>query len=164
MTRVLGIDPGSRVTGYGVIETDGMRSRHLASGCIRTAEGPLAGRLGEIFEGIRKVVQEQQPEQVAVEQVFMARNAAAALKLGHARGAAVTAAVTAGLPVFEYSPREVKLALVGNGGALKEQVLHMVRLILSMEQKLALDQSDALAVALCHAHSHATLSRLGRFA
>lgn len=164
MVRVLGIDPGSRVTGYGVIETDGVRSRHLGSGCIRTADGALAQRLGEIFEGIRAVVADLMPQQVAVEQVFMARNAASALKLGHARGAAVTAAVTAGLPVFEYSPREVKLALVGNGGAEKEQVLHMVRLILSVEQKLALDQSDALAVALCHAHSHATLDRLGRFA
>ncbi|MFM1891914.1 MAG: crossover junction endodeoxyribonuclease RuvC [Pseudomonadota bacterium] len=164
MVRVLGIDPGSRVTGYGVIETDGVRSRHLESGCIRTADGSLAERLGEIFEGIRAVVEDTRPEQVAVEQVFLARNAASALKLGHARGAAVTAAVTAGLPVFEYSPREVKQALVGNGGAEKEQVQHMVRLILSLERKLALDQSDALAVALCHAHTHATASRLGRFA
>ncbi len=156
MTRVLGIDPGSRVTGYGVIETDGVRSRHLASGCIRTAAGDFPARLGEIFHGVREVLVEWRPQQVAVEQVFVSRNAASALKLGQARGAAISAVVTLDLQVFEYTPAAVKQGLVGNGRAEKEQVQHMVRVILGMQGKMALDESDALAVALCHAHSHAT--------
>lgn len=156
MTRVLGIDPGSRVTGYGVIETDGVRSRHLASGCIRTAAGDFPARLGEIFLGVRDVLVQWQPQQVAVEQVFVSRNAASALKLGQARGAAISAVVTLDLQVFEYTPAAVKQGLVGNGRAEKEQVQHMVRIILGMQGKMALDESDALAVALCHAHSHAT--------
>lgn len=164
MRRVLGIDPGSRVTGYGVVESDGRTSRHIASGCIRTGDGELAARLGEIFAGVNEVLQSTKPHEVAVEQVFMARNAASALILGHARGAAVTAAVSCGRPVFEYSPRSIKQALVGSGGADKKQVQHMVRVILSLEGRLALDASDALAVALCHAHTHATNQRLGRFA
>ncbi|HOP18258.1 MAG: crossover junction endodeoxyribonuclease RuvC [Chromatiaceae bacterium] len=156
MTRVLGIDPGSRVTGYGVIETDGVRSRHLASGCIRTAAGDFPARLGEIFHGVREVLVEWRPQQVAVEQVFVSRNAASALKLGQARGAAISAVVTLDLQVFEYTPAAVKQGLVGNGRAEKEQVQHMVRVILGLQGKMALDESDALAVALCHAHSHAT--------
>lgn len=156
MTRVLGIDPGSRVTGYGVIETDGVRSRYLASGCIRTAAGDFPARLGEIFHGVREVLVEWRPQQVAVEQVFVSRNAASALKLGQARGAAISAVVTLDLQVFEYTPAAVKQGLVGNGRAEKEQVQHMVRVILGLQGKMALDESDALAVALCHAHSHAT--------
>ena len=156
MTRILGIDPGSRVTGYGVIETDGVRSRHLASGCIRTTAGDFPARLGEIFHGVREVLVEWQPQQVAVEQVFVSRNAASALKLGQARGAAISAIVTLDLQVFEYTPAAVKQGLVGNGRAEKEQVQHMVRVILGLQGKMALDESDALAVALCHAHSHAT--------
>ena len=156
MTRVLGIDPGSRVTGYGLIETDGVRSRHLCSGCIRTASGAFPERLGEIFQGVRAVLLEWMPQQVAVEQVFVSRNAASALKLGQARGAAISAVVTLELPVFEYTPAAVKQGLVGNGRAEKEQVQHMVRVILGMQGRLALDESDALAIALCHAHSHAT--------
>jgi len=156
VTRVLGIDPGSRVTGYGVIETDGVRSRHLASGCIRTTAGDFPARLGEIFHGVREVLVEWQPQQVAVEQVFVSRNAASALKLGQARGAAISAIVTLDLQVFEYTPAAVKQGLVGNGRAEKEQVQHMVRVILGMQGKMALDESDALAVALCHAHGHAT--------
>jgi crossover junction endodeoxyribonuclease RuvC len=160
VTRVLGIDPGSRVTGYGVIETDGLRSRHLSSGCIRTASGDFPERLGEIFQGVREVLLEWRPQQVAVEQVFVSRNAASALKLGQARGAAISAIVTLELPVFEYTPAAVKQGLVGNGRAEKEQVQHMVRVILGLQGNMTLDQSDALAVALCHAHSHATRCRL----
>jgi len=156
MTRVMGVDPGSRVTGYGIIETDGVRSRHLESGCIRTTSGAFPVRLGEIFEGIREVLRQWQPQEVAVEDVFVSRNASSALKLGQARGAAVSAIVVGGLPVFEYTPAAVKQGLVGNGRAEKEQVQHMVRIILGLQGRLALDQSDALAVALCHAHSHAT--------
>lgn len=156
MVRVLGIDPGSRVTGFGVIETDGVRSRYLGSGCIRTTTGPFPERLGEIFGGLRAALEEWQPGEVAVEQVFVSRNAASALKLGQARGAAISAVVTLGLPVFEYTPAAVKQGLVGNGRAEKEQVQHMVRVILGMQGRLVLDESDALAIALCHAHSHAT--------
>lgn len=156
MTRVLGIDPGSRVTGYGVIETDGSRSRHLGSGCIRTAAGSFPDRLGEIFQGVREVLLRWQPQEVAVEQVFVSRNAASALKLGQARGAAISAIVTSELPVYEYTPAAVKQGLVGNGRAEKEQVQHMVRVILGVSGRMALDESDALAVALCHAHNHAT--------
>ena len=156
MTRVLGIDPGSRVTGYGLIETDGVRSRHLGSGCIRTTSGDFPQRLGEIFTGVRGVLAEWQPQEVAIEQVFVSRNASSALKLGQARGAAISAVVTLEIPIFEYTPAAVKQGLVGNGRAEKEQVLHMVRVILGMQGKMALDESDALAIALCHAHSHAT--------
>jgi len=161
LTRILGIDPGSRVTGFGVIETDGAKSLHLASGCIRTQGEDFPPRLRAIFLGIQDVLSRYQVESVAIEQVFMAKNASSALKLGHARGAAMTAAVVADLPVYEYTPRAVKLALVGNGGAEKGQVQHMVQLILQTDKQMSLDQSDALAVALCHAHSHATLGRYG---
>ena len=144
------------MTGFGVIESDGVRSRYLGSGCIRTADGDFPQRLGEIFNGIRAVLREWQPHEVAVEQVFVARNAASALKLGQARGAAISAIVTGDLPVFEYTPAAIKQGLVGNGRAEKEQVQHMVRVILGMQGQMALDESDALAIALCHAHSHAT--------
>lgn len=156
MTRVLGIDPGSRVTGFGLIESDGVRSRHLHSGCIRTAAGAFPQRLGEIFEGLCGILDEWQPHEAAIEQVFVARNAASALKLGQARGAAISAIVTRRLPVFEYTPTAVKQGLVGSGRAEKEQVQHMVKVILGLQGKMGLDQSDALAIALCHAHSQAT--------
>ena len=158
--RILGIDPGSRVTGYGVIGSDGRQSRHVASGCVHTRSPDHPGRLGEIFRALAAVIREHGPQQVAVEQVFMARNAGAALKLGQARGAAIVAAVSLDLPVFEYSPRSVKQALVGKGGAEKEQVQYMVQLLLGVRDEMALDQSDALAVALCHAHSQALNARL----
>lgn len=156
VTRVFGIDPGSRVTGYGVVDTDGTRSRHVDSGCIRTSAGGFTERLGEIFHGIGQLLDQWQPHEVAIEQVFVARNAASALKLGQARGAAITAIVTRRIPVFEYTPAAVKQGLVGNGRAEKEQVQHMIRVILGLQGSLGLDQSDALAIALCHAHSQAT--------
>ena len=157
---MLGIDPGSRVTGFGVIETDGVRSRYLGSGCIRTGSGDFPTRLGEISDGVRGALAEWRPREVAVEQVFVSRNASSALKLGQARGAAISAVVTLDLPVFEYTPAAVKQGLVGNGRAEKEQVQHMVRVILGMQGRMVLDESDALAVALCHAHSHATLRQI----
>ncbi len=160
MIRVLGIDPGSRVTGFGVIETDGVRSRYLGSGCIRTGSGGFPSRLGEIFDGVRGALAEWRPREVAIEQVFVSRNASSALKLGQARGAAISAVVTLDLPVFEYTPAAVKQGLVGNGRAEKEQVQHMVRVILGMQGRMVLDESDALAVALCHAHSQATLRQI----
>lgn len=160
MIRVLGIDPGSRVTGYGLIETDGVRSRHLGSGCIRTAAGEFPQRLGEIFTGVRALLREWQPHEVAIEQVFVSRNAASALKLGQARGAAISAVVTESLPVYEYTPAAVKQALVGSGRAEKEQVQHMVRVILALQGEMALDQSDALGIALCHAHTQSSRRRI----
>ena len=116
----------------------------------------LPQRLGEIFAGISAVLDEWSPQEVAIEQVFVARNAASALKLGQARGAAISAIVVRALPVFEYTPAAVKQGLVGNGRAEKEQVLHMIRVILGLQGTLTLDQSDALAIALCHAHGQAT--------
>jgi len=159
---VLGIDPGSRITGFGVIETDGRQSRHVASGCISTISEAFPDRLAEIFRGLTEVVATHQPREAAVEQVFMAKNAGSALKLGQARGAAITAVVNAGLPVFEYTPRAVKLSVVGTGGAEKPQVAHMVKVLLNLREKLAADQADALAVALCHAHSSAGRRRLAQ--
>ena len=161
--RILGIDPGSRITGYGVIDNEKNTSRYIDSGCIRTQSKDFPQRLGEIYQGIQAVITEHQPQQVSVEQVFMAKNAASALKLGHARGAAITAAVTLDIPVFEYTARAVKKALVGTGAAEKKQVQHMVRILLSMQaqtQKMGLDESDALGIALCHAHSHTPLGKL----
>ena len=160
--RILGIDPGSRVTGFGVIDSDGIRSTLVASGCIRLAEGDFAARLGRIFEGLSGVLDRHRPTEVAVEQVFVAHNAQSALKLGQARGAAICAAVTAGLPVYEYTPREVKQAVVGTGAADKAQVQHMVRRLLAIEAELAADAADALAVALSHAHGRTARALLAR--
>lgn len=164
MQRILGIDPGSRVTGYGLIESDGRKSRHITSGCIRTIQKDFSARLGEIYTDIQSIVNDEIPNQAAVEQVFVAKNPSSALKLGQARGAAVTALVVAGLPVYEYSPRSVKQALVGTGAATKEQVQHMVKILLNLDAKknLALDQSDALAIALCHAHNMILARKLER--
>lgn len=156
MRLILGIDPGSRITGYGIIESNGIRSRHVASGCIRIAQEAFPERLGEIFRQLSGLVDEHRPQEMAIEQVFMAKNAASALKLGQARGAAICACVMAGLPVYEYSPRAIKQAVVGTGGADKDQVQHMIRHILQLEEKLSPDQSDALAVAISHAHSSTT--------
>lgn len=158
---MLGIDPGSRITGYGVIETDGRHSRHLASGCIQTAETQFADRLGQIFHALAQIVADMRPDEVAVEQVFMAKNAASALKLGQARGAAIAAVVRDGLPLYEYTPRAVKQAIVGTGAADKIQVAHMVKVLLNLRDRPAADQADALAVALCHVHASAAQARLG---
>ena len=163
MRCILGIDPGSRVTGYGVIESDGIRSRHIASGCIRAQGDDFPARLGVIFEGLSEVIALHGPVEAAIEAVFLAHNVASALKLGQARGAAICAAVTRGLPVREYTPRVVKQAIVGTGGADKTQVQHMVKLMLNLVgQELIPDQADALAVALSHAHSDSTLGHLSR--
>jgi crossover junction endodeoxyribonuclease RuvC len=162
MQRIIGIDPGSKITGYGIIDSDGRSSSHVASGCIVTKKDDLPQRLGEIYSGITAVIAEYQPEEMAVEQLFVSRNAATALKLGQARGAAICAGVAAALPVAEYTPRMVKQALVGSGAAEKAQVEHMVRLILKLQQKLAADEADALAVAISHAHSQTTLHNLAR--
>lgn len=161
MTLILGIDPGSRVTGFGVIESDGQRHRYIASGCIRMAELPLPERLQRIYAGIAEIVDTYHPEQSAIEQVFLSNNADSALKLGQARGAAIVALMNHQLPVAEYSARQVKQAVVGKGSALKEQVQHMVVRLLSLSKSPPADAADALAIALCHAQAASTLARLG---
>lgn len=152
-TRILGIDPGSQRTGFGVIEVQGMRTRYLASGIIRLPQKSFPERLGIIYRGIAEVIAEHTPDQVAVEEVFMARDARAALKLGQARGAAITAAVNAGLPVAEYAARRVKQSVVGKGNADKKQIQFMVTSILKLSAEPSEDAADALAIALCH-HYH----------
>ena len=153
MTRILGIDPGSVKTGYGIIESNGRQSRYIDSGCIKFAAEDLPDRLGEIFSTLTDVIADQRPQEMAVEQVFVAKNAASALKLGHARGAAITAGVNARLAVYEYSARAVKQSTVGYGAAGKEQIQHMVLRLLNIRKVLQEDEADALAVALCHAHT-----------
>jgi len=151
--RVLGIDPGSRSTGYGVIDTDGTRSVRIAGGCIRVNHLPWPQRLSRLFDGIAQVVAEYQPHEIAVEQLIFARDATAALKLGQARGAVLCAGLRENMPVHEYSPKSVKLAVVGTGGAEKSQIQHMVCLLLSLPETPSEDEADALALALCHAHA-----------
>lgn len=160
MTRILGIDPGSRITGFGVIEVDGQHLHYVTSGCIRTGEPDLVDRLRVIFEGVNGVIREQQPDEFAIERVFVNRNADSALKLGQARGAALVAGVTGSLPVFEYSATQVKQALVGRGHAGKGQIQHMVRVLLALSEELQEDAADALAVAICHGHTRESLKRM----
>lgn len=152
--RILGLDPGSRRTGYGVIERRGAEWVHVAHGCVSVAAAAesLAERLRVIFESLRELIAAHTPGEVAVERVFVNRNVDSALKLGQARGAALCA-VPKGLPVFEYAPRAIKLALVGSGAAEKAQVAHMIRTLLGLQGRISPDASDALAVAICHAHS-----------
>ena len=150
--RVLGIDPGSRTTGYGVIE-EGETLRYVASGCIETTSGAFPGRLADIFRGVEAVIAEHAPDEFVIEEVFVARNPQSALKLGQARGAAIAAAVDADLPVSEYAARSVKQAVVGTGRATKEQVQYMVRVLLSLSAVPPSDAADALAVAICHVNT-----------
>lgn len=160
--RIIGIDPGSRLTGFGIIEIQGDTSRAVHYGAIKAGNGEFTERLGIIFNGIRDLIAEFQPDQAAVESVFVAHNAASAIKLGQARGAAVCAVIAGGVPVSEYSPRSVKQAIVGRGGADKVQVQHMVRVLLGLKESPQEDAADALAVALCHHHTQSTLSRMPR--
>lgn len=157
MSIILGIDPGSRITGYGVIRHVGAKFQYLGSGCIRTSGETLAERLKQIHAGVSEIIIQFQPEQFAIEEVFMGKNAASALKLGQARGAAIIAAVTQDLPVGEYTARQIKQSVVGHGGAEKEQVQHMVTHLLKLSATPQADAADALAVALCHAQSLKTL-------
>jgi len=151
--RILGIDPGSRNTGYALIDSDGRRSTRVASGCIRVGHESWPGRLGLIFNEVALLVKGYAPQEMAVEQLIFARDPVAALKLGQARGAIICAALQGGVQVHEYSPKSVKQAVVGTGAAEKAQVQHMVRILLRMDVEPAEDEADALALALCHAHS-----------
>lgn len=160
MAIILGIDPGSRVTGYGLINSVGNKLEYIDCGCIRTEKSPLPERLHTIFTGLNEVIARHSPQQAAIEEVFMGRNAASALKLGQARGSAMVACLSHELAVEEYSARQVKQAVVGAGGADKSQVQHMVKALLSISDTIAEDAADALAVAICHANTHASLIRM----
>lgn len=153
MAVILGIDPGSRKTGFGVLQMEGGKARYLTSGIIKLpTESPLPVRLGVLFDSLAQIIDEFQPVEASIEQVFMARSADSALKLGQARGAAVVACVTRGLSVYEYSARQIKQAVVGTGAADKTQVQHMVKTLLALPAAPKEDAADALAAALCHAH------------
>lgn len=154
---ILGIDPGSRITGYGVIARKQGKLVYLGSGCIRVKSDVMADRLAQIFTGVGEVIRQFTPQQFAIEQVFMAKNPDSALKLGQARGAAIVAATQADLPVAEYSARQIKQAVVGKGSAEKTQVQHMVKHLLNLPGTPQADAADALAVALCHAHTEQSL-------
>lgn len=153
MSLILGIDPGSRITGYGLITSERGRLSYVASGCIRTGDGELSERLLLIFQGVSQLIQQFSPQQFAIEEVFVAKNPSSALKLGQARGAAIVAASNSGLFVNEYSARKVKQAVVGKGSADKSQVQQMVMHLLKLQSSPQADAADALAIAICHAHS-----------
>jgi len=154
MEVILGIDPGSRATGYGIVSCNGNKLHFVNAGIIRPrTKLPFSERLEKIYSGLKEVIDRHNPTVSAVEGVFHSVNARAALLLGHARGAVILAAVHGGLPIFEYSPMTVKQAVVGYGRAEKTQVQHMIRLLLNLSQNPAQDAADALAVAICHAHS-----------
>ena len=163
MTRILGIDPGSQRTGVGIIDIDANgRARHVHHApLVLLGAADFPQRLRLLAHGLHALIEEFQPQEVAIEKVFMAKNADSALKLGQARGAAVCAVVMRDLPVSEYAATEIKLAVVGRGGAEKQQVQHMVGLMLNLQGKLQADAADALAVAITHAHVRATANRLG---
>lgn len=152
--RILGIDPGSRTTGYGMVDSEGNRLRHIDNGIVATnPKDPLAQRLKVIYDGVTRIIAAYQPEVVAVEQIFLAKNPQAALVLGHARGTAILAAINAGLAVHEYTALQVKSAVVGYGRAGKPQVQQMVKVLLNLPEIAQEDAADALGVAICHAHS-----------
>jgi len=157
MTIILGIDPGSRRTGFGVIRQTGSKAEYVSSGVIRIPETALPERLKVIFDAIGEIIAMHKPEEMAIENVFMAKSAGSALKLGQARGAAIVAAVNCNLPVFEYEARKVKQSVVGTGAATKIQVQHMVKTLLNLPGDPQEDAADALAVALCHAHTQKSL-------
>lgn len=157
--RILGIDPGSRLTGFGVLDCVEDCATYVASGAVNTIEGEFTDRIKLIYKSVNALVSEYRPQAVAIETVFIAKNAGSALKLGHARSAAICATFEFDLDVFEYAPREIKQAVVGTGSATKEQIQHMVRSMLDLDGVPSPDAADALAAALCHANQrrlHAT--------
>lgn len=162
MTRILGIDPGSQTTGFGIIDSDGNHSIHVTHGNIKIDDNELPEKLRTVFENISNIINEFRPEEVAIEKVFMHRNADSALKLGQARGAAIAACTMLDLKVYEYTPNAVKQATVGKGHATKQQVQHMVKVLLCLEKIPRTDAADALAIALCHAHSREGILRINK--
>lgn len=158
--RILGIDPGSRLTGFGVLDFEGNSATYIASGTVKSQDGDFPDRLRQIFESVANIVTEYRPDVVAIESVFMHKNAGSALKLGQARSAALCATFAGNVEIHEYAPREIKLAIVGTGSATKEQVQHMVVSLLSLDAAPAADAADALATALCHGHQRRIQQRL----
>lgn len=158
--RILGIDPGLRATGFGIIDKAGQKLTYVTSGTIRTTPGELAGRVKTILDGLNEVIATHGPAQVVIEKVFVNVNPQSTLLLGQARGTAICAAVSHDLPVAEYSALQVKQAVVGNGLAKKEQVQEMVRRLLQLPGPPSPDAADALACAICHAHGGQGLGRL----
>ena len=150
---VLGIDPGSRRTGYGLLEVRDRSVGYVASGCIKAEIGDMPQRLGIIYRGVGELIDQFNPTELAIEEVFLAKNASSALKLGQARGVAIAAAVAGELPVHEYAAKRVKQSLVGTGRGSKEQVAHMVRTLLKLPGAPQADAADALAIALCHVNT-----------
>lgn len=157
MGLILGIDPGSRITGYGIIREERRKIHYVDSGCIRTSEGELSQRLLEIFNGVCQLMEQYSPDEVAIEQVFMHQNPNSALKLGHARGVAMVAAASHRVKVSEYSARQVKQSVVGYGAAAKTQVKQMVVNLLMLNSAPQNDAADALAIAICHSHMRHSL-------
>lgn len=160
MALIMGVDPGSRKTGFGIIDALGAAPRYVTSGVIRIPDVPLPERLQIIFASLTELIETHCPQEFAIEQVFMAKSAGSALKLGQARGAAIVAAVSQKLPVFEYEARKVKQAVVGTGAADKLQVQHMIKTLLKLPAAPQEDAADALAVALCHSHTQQHLIKL----
>ncbi len=150
---VLGIDPGSRRTGYGLLAVRDRSVEYVASGCIKAEIGDMPQRLGIIYRGVSELIDLFNPTELAIEEVFLAKNASSALKLGQARGVAIAAAVAGELPVHEYAAKRVKQSLVGTGRGSKEQVAHMVRILLKLPGAPQADAADALAIALCHVNT-----------
>ena len=150
---VLGIDPGSRRTGYGLLAVRDRSVGYVASGCIKAEIGDMPQRLGIIYRGVSELIDQFNPTELAIEEVFLAKNASSALKLGQARGVAIAAAVAGELPVHEYAAKRVKQSLVGTGRGSKEQVAHMVRILLKLPGEPQADAADALAIALCHVNT-----------
>lgn len=153
MPVILGIDPGSNITGFGIIDAIGNKYKYITSGHIKTTKNNTSKQLQEIFAGIFELVNLYHPKEAAIEQVFMHANVSSALKLGQARGVAIVAAAQENIPIAEYSARQVKQAVVGYGNAEKSQVAHMVKILLGLKNKLQTDEADALAIAICHANS-----------
>jgi len=160
--RILGIDPGSRFTGFGVLDFVGESASYVASGTVKSLDGEFPDRLKQIFTSLTEIVAEYRPDVVAIESVFMHKNAGSALKLGQARSAALCATFAYDVDVFEYAPREIKLAVVGTGAATKDQVQHMVVSLLALQSAPAADAADALAAALCHGHQRRIRHKLGQ--
>lgn len=160
MTLILGIDPGSIKTGFGIIAHDRGRSEYVTSGIIRLPRGPLPERLKVIYDSVGEIVEQYQPQELSIEEVFLARDAKAAIKLGQARGAAIVACVNHAMPVYEYAAKSIKLAVVGTGSADKLQVQHMVKSLLKLPAAPKEDAADALAAALCHAHTQQSMIRI----
>lgn len=151
-TRILGIDPGSRITGFGIIEIQSRKAAYVTSGCIRLKTEAMPVRLNEIFENVTEIIQQFQPTILSIEQVFVYRNASSALKLAQARAVAIVAAMQQNLSVHEYAPTKIKQTIVGTGHADKVQIQQMVKLLLNLPGTPQADAADALAIALCHSH------------